>query len=165
MGLEAVKPSLWRSENNNTAARRRSAMKAGPSAVGPFARLSRRPVRRFKQHLLVVAIELPDREAAATRTPAGGRRSAKQVGRTGYRMTRVRKMARSPRSGGLTTSTIPFKIRPAGTFARAYGANRRTAIEGIIDADPVAACVQDIMAVRSSGRAVPPMPTVAATTF
>src|SRR5437870_7609892 len=39
---------------------------------------------------------------------------------------------------------------PAGTFARAYGANRRTAIEGMIDADPVTACVRDIMAVRSS---------------
>ena len=39
---------------------------------------------------------------------------------------------------------------PAGTFARAYAANRRTAIEGMIDADPVAACVRDIMAERSS---------------
>jgi hypothetical protein len=39
---------------------------------------------------------------------------------------------------------------PAGTFARAYGANRRTAIEGMIDADPVAACVREIMAERSS---------------
>jgi hypothetical protein len=39
---------------------------------------------------------------------------------------------------------------PAGTFARAYAANRRTAIEGMIDADPVAACVREIMAERSS---------------
>jgi hypothetical protein len=39
---------------------------------------------------------------------------------------------------------------PAGTFARVYGANRRTAIEGMIDADPVAACVRGIMAERSS---------------
>jgi hypothetical protein len=37
---------------------------------------------------------------------------------------------------------------PAGTFARAHGANRRTAIEDIIDADPVAACVREIMAER-----------------
>src|SRR5438132_739146 len=35
---------------------------------------------------------------------------------------------------------------PGGTFARAYAANRRAAIEGIIDADPVAACVREIMA-------------------
>jgi len=38
----------------------------------------------------------------------------------------------------------------AGTFARAYEANRRAAIEGIIDADPVAACVREIMAERGS---------------
>ena len=39
---------------------------------------------------------------------------------------------------------------PAGTFARAYAANRRAAIESIIEADPVAACVRAIMAERSS---------------
>ena len=39
---------------------------------------------------------------------------------------------------------------PAGTFARAYEANRRAAIEDAIDADPVAACVREIMAERSS---------------
>ena len=39
---------------------------------------------------------------------------------------------------------------PAGTFARAYAANRRAAIEDIIDADPVAALVRDIMAERDS---------------
>jgi hypothetical protein len=38
----------------------------------------------------------------------------------------------------------------AGTFGRAYQANRRTAIESIIDADPVAACVREIMAERGS---------------
>jgi hypothetical protein len=39
---------------------------------------------------------------------------------------------------------------PAGTFARAYSTNRRTAIEGMIDADPIAACVREIMAERGS---------------
>jgi hypothetical protein len=39
---------------------------------------------------------------------------------------------------------------PAGTFARAYAANRRAAIEGIIDADPVAARVLEIMATSST---------------
>jgi hypothetical protein len=39
---------------------------------------------------------------------------------------------------------------PAGTFTRAYAANRRAAIEGIIDADPVAACVRELMTERSS---------------
>jgi hypothetical protein len=39
---------------------------------------------------------------------------------------------------------------PPGTFARAYEANRRVEIECIIDADPVAACVREIMTERSS---------------
>ena len=38
---------------------------------------------------------------------------------------------------------------PAGTFGRAYEANRRAAIEGITAADPVAGCVREIMAERS----------------
>jgi hypothetical protein len=38
----------------------------------------------------------------------------------------------------------------AGTFTRAYAANRRAAIEGIIEADPVAACVREFMRERSS---------------
>ena len=37
---------------------------------------------------------------------------------------------------------------PAGTFKRAYETNRRAAIEGIIDADPVAAGVREITAER-----------------
>src|SRR5262249_13826954 len=39
---------------------------------------------------------------------------------------------------------------PSGTFAPAYEANRRAAIEGIVDADPVAALVRQIMAQRSA---------------
>jgi hypothetical protein len=35
---------------------------------------------------------------------------------------------------------------PAETIARAYAANRRATIECFIDADPVAACVRDIVA-------------------
>jgi hypothetical protein len=44
---------------------------------------------------------------------------------------------------------------PPGTFLRAYNANRRAAIEGVIEADPVAAFVREIMAVRGTwaGRA------------
>ena len=38
---------------------------------------------------------------------------------------------------------------PAGTFARAYAANRRAAIESIIEADPIATCVRTIMADRT----------------
>ena len=39
---------------------------------------------------------------------------------------------------------------PSGTFARAYAANRRAAIEDAIDADPLAACVRELMAERGS---------------
>src|SRR5262249_60155830 len=39
---------------------------------------------------------------------------------------------------------------PAGTFTHAYQANRRAAIEDLIDADPVAAWVRQIMANRST---------------
>jgi hypothetical protein len=38
----------------------------------------------------------------------------------------------------------------AGTFARAYAGNRRVAIEDAIDADPVAACVRELMVERPS---------------
>jgi hypothetical protein len=39
---------------------------------------------------------------------------------------------------------------PAGTFSPAYAANRKAAIEGMIDADPIAACVRELMSERSS---------------
>ena len=39
---------------------------------------------------------------------------------------------------------------PAGTFARAYAANRRAAVESIIEADPLATCVRTIVGERSS---------------
>src|SRR5262249_18981699 len=38
---------------------------------------------------------------------------------------------------------------PAGTFARAYAADRRAAIESIIESDPVATCLRTIMANRT----------------
>jgi hypothetical protein len=39
---------------------------------------------------------------------------------------------------------------PAGSFACAYEANRKAAVVDAIDADPVAACVREIMAERNS---------------
>jgi hypothetical protein len=38
---------------------------------------------------------------------------------------------------------------PAGTVARAYAANRRAAIESIVEADPVATCLRSLMVDRS----------------
>ena len=37
-----------------------------------------------------------------------------------------------------------------GTFVRCYETNRRASIDDVVDADPVAACVQEIMATRSA---------------
>jgi len=39
---------------------------------------------------------------------------------------------------------------PAGTFVRAYAANGKTAVEGMIEADPVAAYVRGLMAERTA---------------
>jgi hypothetical protein len=39
---------------------------------------------------------------------------------------------------------------PAGTFTRAYTANRKAAIEGMSDTDPVAASVRELMSERST---------------
>jgi hypothetical protein len=39
---------------------------------------------------------------------------------------------------------------PAGTFSRAYAANRKAAIESIIEADPITACVRELMTERTS---------------
>jgi hypothetical protein len=39
---------------------------------------------------------------------------------------------------------------PAGTFASAYSANRRAAIESIMEADPIATCLRSIMADRTT---------------
>src|SRR5262249_37485285 len=41
---------------------------------------------------------------------------------------------------------------PAGTLAAAYSNNRRAAIENIVDADPVAALVREIMADKAQWR-------------
>jgi hypothetical protein len=39
---------------------------------------------------------------------------------------------------------------PAGTFARAYASSRKAAIQRIIDADPIATCVRQLMSEHSS---------------
>src|SRR5438876_5700326 len=65
-------------------------------------------------------------------------------------MSRVH-LDRLPRMAdfALWAAACETALWPAGTFARAYAANRRTAIEGMIEADPVAACVRGLMAERS----------------
>jgi hypothetical protein len=50
----------------------------------------------------------------------------------------------------LWTAACETALRPAGTFARAYAANRRAAMESIIEADPIATCVRAIMVDRTT---------------
>jgi hypothetical protein len=72
------------------------------------------------------------------------------------RLSRVQ-LERSPRMAdfALWATACETAFWPRGTFLHAYDANRRTAIEGVIEADPVAAFVREVMAVRSTwaGRA------------
>jgi hypothetical protein len=72
------------------------------------------------------------------------------------RLSRVR-LECSPRMAdfALWATACETAFWPPGTLLRAYNANRRAAIEGVIEADPVAAFVREIMALRSTwaGRA------------
>jgi hypothetical protein len=49
----------------------------------------------------------------------------------------------------LGRSSLRPPLAPAGGFETAYSTNRRDAIENIVDADPVAARVREIMANRA----------------
>jgi hypothetical protein len=57
-----------------------------------------------------------------------------------------------PRMADLTlwATACESALWPAGTFARSYDANRKAAVEGIIEGDPVALCVRALMAERGS---------------
>jgi hypothetical protein len=63
-----------------------------------------------------------------------------------------RRLQRLPRMADFTVwaTACETALWPAGTFARAYEANRRAAIESMIDADPVASCVREIIAQRKT---------------
>ena len=62
------------------------------------------------------------------------------------------RLGRLPRMAdfALWATACETALWPAGTFARAYMANRKAAIEGMIDTDPVAACVRELMSGGSS---------------
>jgi len=61
-------------------------------------------------------------------------------------------LSRLPRMAdfALWATACETALWPTGAFARAYTANRKAAIEGIIDADPIAAFVRDLMSRCSS---------------
>jgi hypothetical protein len=75
----------------------------------------------------------------------------------GLRMLPELRLKRLPRMAdfALWATACETAVWPAGTFLRAYDENRRSAIEGVIDADPVAALVRQMMAkwARWSGSA------------
>ena len=61
-------------------------------------------------------------------------------------------LARLPRMAdfALWATACETALWPAGSFTRAYKANRKVAIEGMIDTNPIAACVRELMSERSS---------------
>src|SRR5262249_16948309 len=61
------------------------------------------------------------------------------------RLEALRRMA----DFALWAAACETALWPAGTFARAYAANRRAAIESIMEADPIARCVRSIMIDRT----------------
>jgi hypothetical protein len=69
----------------------------------------------------------------------------------GLRATSCVHLDRLPRMAGfaLWATACETALWPAGTFALAYAANRRAAIESIIEADPVATCVRALMVDRT----------------
>src|SRR5262249_10867567 len=71
---------------------------------------------------------------------------------TGLRHLPRLRLERLPRMAdfALWATACESVIWPAGTFMRAYETNRKATIADAVDADPVAACVREIMAERSS---------------
>jgi len=68
----------------------------------------------------------------------------------GLRMLPHVRLKRLPRMADFTlwATACESAFRPASAFEAAYSNNRRAAIENIVDADPVAALVREIMADR-----------------
>jgi hypothetical protein len=64
----------------------------------------------------------------------------------GVHPTRLPRMA----DFALWATACETALWPAGTFARTYAENRRTAIESIIEADPIATCLCALMAGRTT---------------
>src|SRR6266699_6575546 len=61
-------------------------------------------------------------------------------------LTRLPRMA----DFALWATACGTALWPAGTFARAYDANRITAVESVVEADPVAVCIRKLMTERGS---------------
>src|SRR6516225_12034600 len=70
----------------------------------------------------------------------------------GLRTLASTQLTRLPRMAdfALWATACERNLWPAGTFTRAYTANRETAVEGMVDSNPIAGCVRDFMIERSS---------------
>jgi hypothetical protein len=110
--------------------------RAIPQMLAPIAERQHRP-----EHVLWREFELarPYILGALLDAVAHGLRMLPQV-----RLKRLPRMA----DFALWATACESAFRPAGTFEAAYSNNRRAAIETIIDADPVAAHLREIMADR-----------------
>jgi len=112
-------------------------------ALGPIADECRRTERQLWREFEVVR---PRILGALLDAAAHGLRRLSQV-----------RLERSPRMADFAqwATACETAFWAPGTFLRVYDANRRSAIEGVIEADPVAAFVREIMAVRGTwaGRA------------
>jgi hypothetical protein len=67
---------------------------------------------------------------------------------SGARLDRFPRMA----DFALWATACETALWPAGTFSRAYARNRMAAIQDVVDADPIAACVRELMSERSFWR-------------
>ena len=108
-----------------------------PHLLAPIAERQRRP-----EHALWREFELarPYILGALLDAVAHGLHMLPQV-----RLQRLPRMA----DFALWATACESAYRPAGTFEAAYSNNRRDAIENIVDAEPVAAYVREIMADRT----------------
>ena len=106
--------------------------------LGPIAETQRRPEKALWQEFEHAH---PRILGALLDAVAYGLRTKSQV-----------RLERLPRMGdfALWATACETAFWPSGAFERAYGQNRYAAIENVVDTDPVAACVRDLMAKRST---------------
>ena len=107
-------------------------------ALPPITEAQRRPEDEFWRQF---EIARPRILGALLDATAQGLRALPQV-----RLQRLPRMA----DFALWAAACETAFWPAGTFEQAYWNNRTAAIENMLDADPVAACVSEMMAERSN---------------
>jgi hypothetical protein len=119
---------------------------------------------------VIARADLADRAIFLMLAPIGERRSETELWREferaqpailsalldavahGLRAVEAVQPGRLPRMAdfALWATACETALWSTGTFTRGYAANRKAAIEGIIDADPIAACVRELMTERAS---------------